>query len=161
MLVGCWSWRCPATAGDTAQLKRPGSHHDPLPLEGAGACSGEQRVVSVPLSGTFSPYRAVEAPGPGGEEAVRQGVPAGFPVYAGLYPEAGGAAAYKRRGSRQGERRAYQTGTCWFFILNRDPHALYCWTASLQGPSGKGKYSISVTPQNSPPWLPDECAEMI
>lgn len=68
----------------------------------------------------FSPYRAVEAPGPRGEEAIRQGIPAGYPVHACLYPEARGAASHQRRGARQGERRAHKTGTCTF-DMNKDP----------------------------------------
>ena len=83
----------------------------------------------------------MEAPGPGGEEAVRQGVLTGFPVHACLYPKAGGAASHKRCGSRQGERRADQTGACNSFNINKDSlmHALFldrfdagfCWEGEI------------------------------
>lgn len=135
----CWSWLyapqclCSLNAMCTpllgclqhskrVKLKFPEQLLQSLPFGFTGeACSERGGCGYLWISGTFSPYRAVEAPGPGGEEAVRPGILTGFPVHACLYPKAGGAASHKRCGSRQGERRADKTGECHFLNINKDP----------------------------------------
>lgn len=106
-------------------------------------------VTSEVTSSNFFHYRAVEASGPGREEAVRQGVLAGFPVHACLYPKARRAASHKWCGSRQGERRANKTGTWSLFVSEQR----YLTHASLpflmQNFIGKGKYLAHVASQSS------------